>query len=50
MKTRNIFWAVYNKKDKVISISKNKNTAKQEALKQSKHRWTFQTMEQDHYG
>lgn len=43
----NNFYAVYNKKGKVISISKDKRTAQEEALRLSNHRWTFQTFKED---
>jgi len=44
---KNVFWAVYNKKWKILSISKDKQAAQEEALKQSKYRWTIQTFEKD---
>src|SRR3990167_2598199 len=43
----NIFWAVYNKKGRVVSISKSKEGAQEQALGKSKYRWTFQTIEKD---
>ena len=43
----NKFWAVYNKKMKVVSISKDKITAQEEALRKSKHRWTYDTFKKD---
>ena len=46
-KTKNIFWVVYNKKGKVIAISKNKSTTQEEALRLSKHRFTEQTFTRD---
>jgi len=44
---KNEFWAVYDKKDKVISISVDKRTAQEEALKKSNYRWSNQTFKQD---
>ncbi len=44
---KNTFWAVYDKKNKVISISINKETAQQEALKLNNYRWTEQTLKTD---
>ena len=44
---KNIFWAVYNKKGKVVSISANKIQAQVEALRLSNHRWTNQTFKED---
>ena len=40
---KNQFFAVYNKKGVLVSISKYKKIAQQEALKKSNHRWTHQT-------
>ena len=47
MNTLNIFWAVYNKKGTVISLSKDKQTAQEEALRLSGYRWTYQTFDRD---
>ena len=44
---KNVFWVVYNKKVRVVSISKDKRTAQEEALKLSNHRWTDQTFKKD---
>ena len=44
---KNEFWAVYDKKMRVVSISKNKQITQEEALKLSKHRWTYQTFKRD---
>jgi len=46
-RAKNTFWAVYNQKGQVVAISKNKRTAQEEALKQSKYRWTHQTFDKD---
>lgn len=46
-KKENKLWAVYDKRGVVVSISKNKRTAQEEALKQSKYRWTLQTFKTD---
>lgn len=46
-KLKNVFWAVYNKKGKIISISEDKTTAQKEALASSNYRWTYQTFKQD---
>jgi hypothetical protein len=43
----NIIWVVYNKKGKVVSFSKDQKTAKIEALRKSKYRWTYQTIRKD---
>jgi hypothetical protein len=44
---KNNFWAVYNKKGVVVSISKNKRTAIEEALTKSNIRWNVQTFKKD---
>ncbi len=44
---KNIFWGVYNKKGKIISISKDKFSAQAEALNKSSYRWTWQTFKKD---
>ena len=46
-KIKNIFWVVYDNKGKAISMSEDKITACEEALKQSKYRWTYQSFEED---
>ena len=46
-KSKNYFWGVYDKKMKIVSISKDKRFAKEEALKLSNYRWTFQTFKKD---
>lgn len=46
-RAKNVFWFVYDKKWRVISISKDKQTAQEEALKQSNYRWTIQTFKKD---
>ena len=43
----NTFWAVYDNKQKFISISKVKTTAQEEALRLSSGRWTYQTFNED---
>ena len=43
----NLFWAVYNKRGKVISISIDKETAQFEALRILGNRWTYQTFDRD---
>jgi len=44
---KNKFWAVYDKNGKVITISKDKRTAQEQALRQSNYRWTYQTFSMD---
>lgn len=44
---KNTFWAVYDKNGVVVAISKDKTTAKEEALRKSKYRWTYQTFKED---
>jgi len=44
---KNQFWAVYDKRGKVVSISKKQETAKEEALNLSGHRWALQTLNKD---
>ena len=47
IRKRNIFWGVYDQKGRVVSISKDRDNAKREALSQSGHRWTEQSLESD---
>ena len=47
---KNIFWVVYNKRGKVVSLSKDKGTAKQEALSKNDYRWTFQSYKENFKG
>ena len=44
---KNTFWAVYDKKGYVVSISTDKDTSKSEALNQSTYRWTWNTFDRD---
>lgn len=44
---RNAFWAVYNKKGKVVAISQDKRTAQEEVLTKSNIRWNVQTFKKD---
>ena len=43
IRDKNILWGVYDSKWRIVSISKYKRTAQEEALKKSKYRWTMQT-------
>lgn len=42
---KNTYWAVYNKRGKVVSVDRDKETAKEEAIISSNRHWTDKTID-----